>query len=293
MKPVFTFFLVPLIGGAFTPWVLAQEDKPGEAVVYAYSHSGDQSLQAFVFTPPNESGSGDSRSAILLFHGGGWSAGSPEWVFGAARRFAGHGMVAIAVQYRLSQGDTTPIEALADVCRAFRWAREQSATLGIDPGRVAGYGVSAGGHLVAGTVTVGCTQESLVSGFRSVPDALLLWSPALDMGRDRWFARKLLGRTTAEAYSPVEHVRPSTPPTSIVQGEKDTLTPLSGAQRYCEQLAEYETACELNVYQNVGHLLTRNLKYQEGNFDPDPAAVADGVAKHLSFLRNLGYIPPP
>ena len=133
----------------------------------------------------------------------------------------------------------------------------------------------------------------LASAARSEPDALLLWSPALDVVRDGWFARKLQGRATAEAYSPVEHVRASTPPTSIVQGAADTLTPLSGAERYCTRLVERGGTCDLNVYEGVGHLLTRNLDYQEGDFDPDPAAVAAGVAEHLQFLRDQGFIASP
>lgn len=45
--------------------------------------------------------------------------------------------------------------------------------------------------------------------------------------------------------------------------------------------------CDLNVYANVGHLLTRNLANQEGNFDPDPVAREDGIAKQLAFLQAL------
>ncbi len=110
------------------------------------------------------------------------------------------------------------------------------------------------------------------------------------MARDGWFEQKLQGRATAEAYSPVEQVRASTPPTSIVQGDADTLTPLSGAERYCARLIELGGTCELHVYEGVGHLLTRNLEYQEGDFDPDPVAVADGIAEHLRFLRELGFL---
>lgn len=266
----------------------AQETQPIAPTLYTYSQVSDQSLEASVFNPAIQRDNQKPASAILLFHGGGWSVGSPEWVFGAARRFASHGMVAIAVQYRLSKGAVTPIEALQDVCEAFRWVHKQANSLKIDPNRIAGYGVSAGGHLVASTVTIGCNDEA--SAAKSGPDALLLWSPALDMGRDGWFERKLQNRATAEAYSPVEHVQQSTPPTSIVQGDKDTLTPLSGAKKYCEQLLQQGTQCDLNVYKNVGHLLTRNLDNQENNFDPDPEAVADGITSQLKFLRKLGFI---
>lgn len=267
----------------------AQNAEPLEPETYTYREVGGQALSAHVFAPTVRSAGDEPTSAVLLFHGGGWSVGSPEWTFDAARRFAAHGMVAIPIQYRLSEGDVTPIEALADVCAAFRWARERAGDFGLDPDRVAGYGVSAGGHLVTSAATVGCPQEG-ASALRSEPDALLLWSPALDMSRNGWFERKLQGRATAEAYSPVEHVRASTPPTSIVQGDADTLTPLAGAEGYCAQLVERGGTCDLNVYTGVGHLLTRNLEYQEGDFDPDPEAVADGVAAHLRFLRALGFI---
>lgn len=265
------------------------EAAGSQPVVYTYREAGAQALKAYVFSPPAHGADDEPTSAILLFHGGGWNAGTPEWTFDAARRFASHGMVAISVQYRLCTGDVTPIEALSDVCAAFRWTRAQAANFGIDPDRVAGYGVSAGGHLVASAATVGCPQEG-PSAVRSEPDALLLWSPALDVARDGWFKRMLQGRALAGMYSPVEHVRASTPPTSIVQGDYDTLTPLSGAQQYCQRLTALGGTCELNVYEGVGHLLTRNLGHQESDFDPDPEAVADGIARHLRFLKQLGFI---
>ena len=266
----------------------AQSASPSEPVVHTYREVDGQALRAYVF-PPAASHTKERAAAVLLFHGGGWSAGSPEWTFAAARRFASRGMVAVPIQYRLSEGDVTPIEALADVCAAFRWARQRAGDLGLDAERVAGYGVSAGGHLVTSAATVGCPGEGS-PGVRAEPDALLLWSPALDMARDGWFERKLQGRAKAETYSPVENVGASTPPTSIVQGAEDTLTPLSGAERYCKRLTEAGGTCSLHVYKGVGHLLTRSLAQQESDYDPDPQAVADGIAQHLRFLAELGFI---
>ena len=76
-----------------------------------------------------------------------------------------------------------------------------------------------------------------------------------------------------------------------MQGEKDTLTRLAGSRRYCDRLTSLKGTCELHVYPNLGHLLTRTLANQEDDFDPDPTAVADGIARHLSFLRALGFAP--
>jgi acetyl esterase len=195
-------------------------------------------------------------------------------------------LVAISIEYRLSGGAVTPIEALEDTCQAFRWVRAEADRLGVDPARVAGYGVSAGGQLVAAAATRGCGDEE--GGFRNGgPDALVLWSPALDVADDRWFHRLMLGRATARDYSPVDNVQAHTAPTSIVQGAEDTLTPLAGARRFCERSTANGNRCVLHVYPGVGHLLTRNLADQEDNYDPDPAARADGIAQQDRFLCEL------
>ena len=222
----------------------------------------------------------------MLLHGGGWVAGSPEWAFNEARRFSAIGFVAIPVQYRLSEGNVSPVDAFADVCAAFQWVRRESTALHVIPTRVAAYGVSAGGHLAALTATVGCGVTEGTYGVGGA-DALVLWSPAVDVGGDGHFKRLLADRARVADYSPVEHVRSRMPPASIVQGDKDNLTPLAGARRFCEGVTASGSRCELQVYPGVGHLLTRNLANQEDNFDPDPVARADGIARQLAFLRNL------
>lgn len=264
----------------------AEDAASTDVVSRVYRVAGGDTLQLHIFQPAALPGDAE-RSAVLLFHGGGWSAGSPEWTFESARAFAAEGFVAVAVQYRLSGGEWTPLDALADVCDSFRWIRRNAGDFGIDSARIAGHGVSAGGHLLASTATIGCpsTEEQT----RATPDLMLLWSPALDLTSDGWFERQLKERAEPEDLSPALHVISSTPPTSIVHGDSDTLTPLAGATKYCEALDHFGTQCELNVYPGVGHLLTRNLANQESDFDPDPNAQADGRAKHLQFLRANGF----
>lgn len=262
-------------------WSDAQPSPPQPSRILVYRVVNGDSLRAHVFLPPGHR-SDDRTHAILLFHGGGWSDGAPEWTFPAARRFADSGLVSIAIEYRLSVGDVTPLDAMQDACAAFEWARSRTAELGLS-GRIAGYGVSAGGHLVAAAATLGCPNGR-------GPDALLLWSPALDLAGDGWFASKLQGRAKAADVSPARHVRRSTPPTSIVHGERDRLTPLAGAKAYCGALTRLGGTCDLNVYPGLGHLLTRNLSNQESEFDPDPKARADGIARHHRFLRKLGFV---
>jgi len=290
MKQRPIIFLVLALAGCLTALSLAASDEAAQQPkAYVYREIDGQKLNAYVFLPA-ENQARKPASAVLLFHGGGWVAGSAEWTFASARRFAALGMVAISVDYRLSDDKVTPIEALDDTCAAFRWVREHAKELKIDPHRVAGDGVSAGGQLVAAAATVG-SRGSGGKGASSKPDLLLLWSPALDVAADGWFRKLLQGRANPSDLAPVEHVGPSTPPTCIVQGDKDTLTPLSGARRFCDQMAKSGRVCKLIVYPGVGHLLTRNLANQEDDFDPDPKARADGIAQQERFLREQGFIP--
>lgn len=260
----------------------ADADAPPTRV-HTYRTVDARALRAYDFAP---AGDVAPTPAVLLLHGGGWSAGEPAWVFTAARRFASAGIRALAIEYRLSDSVHTPIDALADVCAALSWARAHADSFAINARQVAIYGVSAGGHLAAATVTVGCPATAADPAPRGA-DALALLSPALDMDRDGHFARLLQGRSTAGEQSPLLHPRAVMPPTFIAHGEDDTLTPLDGAQRFCLLLVQRRVQCELRVYAGLGHLLTRNLAEQESNFDPDPLAREDALTKQVEFVRAL------
>ena len=179
----------------------------------------------------------------------------------------------------------TPIEAVDDTRAAFRWVRRHALEFHIDPKRVAGYGVSAGGQLVAVAAMVEAPDDG-IEDTSSKPNLLLLWSPAV-------FAPKHLfqGRGNASNHSPMQHAGAATPPTCIVNGDKDTVTPIRDAQDFRERVVRAGGVCELHVYPGVGHLLTRNVANQLSDFDPDPAFRADGYAQFERFLRERGYLP--
>jgi acetyl esterase/lipase len=248
--------------------------------VMTYKTVGDRTLSAHVFASGGAMG---ARPAVLIFHGGGWVAGRPEWTYAAATILEGQGLVAIPIQYRLSGDGVTPADALADACDAFAWVRAHAADLGVDPARVAGYGVSAGGHLVAAAGLGACP------GGAKGPDLMLLWSPAVDLANDGWL-RRLLGGVDPAAISPVSLATRGGPPTAIIQGEADTLTRAAGARAFCDALKGAGGECELYLYPGLGHLLTRNLANQESDFDIDPVADRDGDAKLNAFLAAHGYI---
>jgi acetyl esterase/lipase len=89
-----------------------------------------------------------NRPAILIIHGGGWSAGSKnDAVYRALMvDYAMKGYVVCNMNYRLIQ-EAEPPACLEDVRCAIRWMKANAQKLGIDPNRIGTYGHSAGGHL--------------------------------------------------------------------------------------------------------------------------------------------------
>jgi acetyl esterase/lipase len=227
--------------------------------------------------------------AIVLFHGGGWTIGEAEWAFDRAQRFAELGMVAVAAQYRLSNQSTiTPLEAMADARAVIRWMRSKAAELGIDPKRIAAYGWSAGGHLaVSAAIFDGSTSHRTIS---AAPNALILISPAVHLENDGWVQRLLGSHASVSAISPAAHVRRGLPPTLVLQGSEDTVTPLAGAWLFCERMRAAGNRCDLQVYRGVGHLFTPAGIRDDGWPQPDPAVQAEASRKAEEFLVTLGFI---
>jgi acetyl esterase len=77
------------------------------------------------------------------------------------------------------------------------------------------------------------------------------------------------------------------PPTHIVQGTEDTITPPVVAERFCVRLTAAGGRCALDLHPGLGHVLTRRIDDQESGFDPDPAARALALDPHVTFLREL------
>jgi len=253
---------------------------------FIYRQVGTDTLRAYVFKPIKTE---KKHPAILLFHGGAWRLGEASWTFQRAKEFSEKGIVSICIDYRLANNGLSPIDGAEDAGYAFAWARDHAKELGIDKSRVAGYGVSAGGHLVACAATLPAIKNRKVNS-NSRPNAMLLYSPALNMAHDEYFVDLMKGKGDPASYSPFEYISNNMPPTLIIQGEQDSIVLTPDAIAFRDAAIKAGTKCTLLVYPGVGHLLTRNLKVQYKDFDPDPAFAADAHKKEDDFLQSLGYI---
>jgi len=194
----------------------------------------------------------------------------------------------VAVQYRLSdQKAITPFEAMSDARASIRWVRLNAVKLGVHPKRIVAFGWSAGGHLAASTAIF---LDSTAGSVSHVPDALILLSPALHLETDRWVQQLLGKRANASSISPASHIRKGLPPTLILQGSDDTVTPLVGAELFCDRMKRAGNRCDLQIYEGVGHLFTPKSVRDDGWPQPDPGVQAMALQRADEFLISLGFL---
>jgi len=130
-------------------------------------------IRALLFAPKDATGK--ALPVLVYLHGGGWVILSPDSHAGLAKKFAvGAGVMVVSIDYRLAPENPYPA-ALDDCVAAFRWVRENAASLGGDPARVSLGGDSAGGSLAATT----CLR--LLAAGQEPPSAVLMICPSTDL----------------------------------------------------------------------------------------------------------------
>jgi len=114
---------------------------------------------------------------LVYFHGGGWVIGDLDTHDVLCRSLAnGAGCAVASVDYRMGPEHRFPA-AVDDVLAATRWVHRQAASLGLDAGRLAVGGDSAGGNLAAVAAIAARDAGDLPIAFQ------LLIYPATDQRR--------------------------------------------------------------------------------------------------------------
>lgn len=114
-------------------------------------HDDGKRLLADIYLPAKRS---KPYPTILMIHGGAWFSGNKVHVALHAHHAAMEGYAVVAINYRLAPRYKFPAQ-LEDLNLALSWIDAKSDEYGFDPDNVAGYGYSAGAHLIC---LLGTTQ---------------------------------------------------------------------------------------------------------------------------------------
>ena len=279
------FLCVTAICVVLTSRAVAVGSPPvGEA--HGYKKVDDRELKLYV-TQPADWKSGDSRPAIVFFHGGGWTGGSPGQFTEHSKYLVTRGMVCVQVQYRLldKKGSEPPVTCCRDAKSAMRWVRSRAVEFGIDPNRIASGGGSAGGHLAAfvGMVegTDDPTDDTKVSA-RS--NAMCLFNPVFDNGPDGWGAKRVGDRFPE--FSPFHNVTKDDPPGIVFLGSSDSLVPVKTAHDFKQKMSDAGVKSEVHIFEGMPHGF-----FNHGRNGNKP--YYETVVAMDRFLASLGWIEGP
>jgi acetyl esterase/lipase len=243
-----------------------------ENVVFATLGSRELKLDLYLPRDPQP-----GLPLVVYIHGGSWRAG--DYKACAVSGLTEYGFAVASIDYRFSSEAVFPAQ-IHDCKAAVRWLRAHAAEYGIDPGRIAAAGDSAGGHLAA---LLGLTEgeadlEGAVGGHlgesSQVQAVVDYFGPMDFVLRSRNQPEKteppdspvggLLGCPAgknpklAQWASPAFHVTKKAPPLLILHGDKDGKVFLDQSER---MVKEYQEA-------GVGGQVTLVIVPGAGHGDP-------------------------
>jgi len=142
-----------------------------------FTGSDGVELPARAFRPD---GADDPTPVTVYYHGGGWVIGSVETHDAECRALANRTRtVVVSVDYRLAPEHPYPV-ATDDCYAAMCQVVAQADELGVDPGRLAVAGDSAGGNLAAVVALTARDRDGPPIGHQ------MLIYPCCDIDPDRW-----------------------------------------------------------------------------------------------------------
>jgi len=237
-------------------------------VPYAGGSDGDGDTLQFDIAWPKEGG---PHPLVVLLHGGGWEGGSKAAMHDEMLALAGQGYAAASVAYRLTREGRNVFPApVQDVRCAVRSLRARASTYGIDAGRVAAVGYSAGAHL-ASMLGVSADAEGLdrtceAAAYPATVSAVVSHAGPQDLRVRGPYTREQARLVTnflgvfpgdapaiAAAASPLAYVSAGDAPFLFVHGTRDELVPVDHSRWMATTLRQAGVPATVVEVRGMGH----------------------------------------
>jgi acetyl esterase/lipase len=260
--------------------LMSLESGPGQGVALTEHRVGDEAIDVVVLTPTERAA---PRPAVLSLHGGGMCAGTAQLEIQPAGRLVQElGAVVVSPNYRLAPENPFPA-GLDDCMATLQWMVKSADELGIDPGRIALCGTSAGAGLAAAVAQraydegISLRAQALISPMLDDRTALrddltgrgeVTWSPK----SNRWAWTAYLGQVPRMSFAP-EYAAPARradvaglAPAWIGVGDLEVFYDENVA--YAEKLTTAGVPCRLVTVPGMYH-------------------TADGLLQDVSSMRDF------
>lgn len=193
-------------------------------------------IRIVVYTP---SGVASSAPVIVYMHGGGWVIASPEvYEYSTLALAKNTGAIVVSVDYRLAPENKFPT-AHEDSYAAYKWVKENAASIGGNPAKVAVAGESAGGNMAVTTAILArdrglalpvhilsvfpvANNDLNTASYNTYANAMPLNRPSIVWFVDKYFNSMADGDNALISLTDVANLK-GLPPTTIIGAEIDPL----------------------------------------------------------------------
>jgi acetyl esterase/lipase len=190
---------------------------------------------------------------LVFFYGGSWKNGSKGDYEFAGAALAAQGFVAVLPDYRLYPEIRFP-SFLDDGAGAVRWARDNAATYGGDPGRIVLAGHSAGAYNAAMLALDGRYLARAGLGRGTVRAFAGLSGPYDFLPLDPGTAQEVFGDApNLAATQPVSFAGRGSPPAFLATGDADDTVRPRNTTSLAAKLRRAGVAVEERMYPGLSH----------------------------------------